>query len=39
MRRRLSRGLTPGEMQMASLLFGDALDLARVRGRRYLHAR
>jgi hypothetical protein len=38
MQRRLSRGLTPGEMQMASLLFGGALDLARVRvhGRRYL---
>jgi len=38
MQRRLVRGLTPGEMQMASLLFGGALDLARVRvhGRRYL---
>jgi hypothetical protein len=38
MQRRLSRGLTPGEMRMASLLFGGALDLARVRvhGRRYL---
>jgi len=38
MQRRLSRGLTPGEMRMASLLFGDAIDCARVRvhGRRYL---
>ena len=38
MRRRLVRGLTPGEIQMASLLFGGAVDCARVRvhGRRYL---
>jgi hypothetical protein len=38
MQRRLVRGLTPGEMRMASLLFGDAIDCARVRvhGRRYL---
>jgi hypothetical protein len=38
MQRRLSPGLTQGEMQMASLLFGGALDLVRVRvhGRRYL---
>ena len=38
MQRRLVRGLAPGEMRMASLLFGGALDLARVRvhGRRYL---
>jgi hypothetical protein len=38
MQRRLVRGLTPGEMRMASLLFGDAIDCARVRvhGRRYV---
>jgi hypothetical protein len=36
--RRLARGLTPGEIRMASLLFGDAIDYARVRvhNRRYL---
>jgi hypothetical protein len=36
MRRRLVRGLTPGEMRMAPQLFGGALDLVRVHGRRYL---
>lgn len=38
MQRRLVRGLNPGEIQMASLLFGGAIDCARVRvhGRRYL---
>jgi hypothetical protein len=38
MRRRLVRGLTPAEIRMASLLFGGAIDFARVRvhGRRYL---
>jgi hypothetical protein len=36
--RRLTRGLTPGEVRMASLLFGGAIDYARVRvhNRRYL---
>jgi hypothetical protein len=36
--RRLARGLTPGEIDMASLLFGDAIDYGRVRvhNRRYL---
>jgi hypothetical protein len=29
--KRLARGLTPGEISMASLLFGDAIDYARVR--------
>lgn len=35
---RLARGLTPGEIAMASQLFGDAIDYARVRvhNRRYL---
>jgi hypothetical protein len=35
---RLARGLTPGEIAMASLLFGGAIDYARVRvhNRRYL---
>jgi len=35
---RLARVLTPGEIAMASLLFGDAIDYARVRvhNRRYL---
>jgi hypothetical protein len=28
---RLARGLTPREIQMASLLFGDAIDYGRVR--------
>jgi hypothetical protein len=34
----LARGLTAGEIRMASLLFGDAIDYARVRvhDRRYL---
>ncbi|WP_200958338.1 hypothetical protein [Massilia sp. Root335] len=38
MQRRLLRGLTPGEIRMASLLFGSAIDWARVHvhGRRYL---
>ena len=38
MQRRLLRRLSPGEMHMASLLFGGAIDCARVRvhGRRYL---
>jgi hypothetical protein len=36
--RRLARPLTAGEIKMASLLFGDAIDYARVRihNRRYL---
>jgi hypothetical protein len=36
--RRRARPLTPGEIAMASLLFGDAIDYARVRvhNRRYL---
>ena len=29
--KRLARGLTPGEIEMASLLFGDAIDYGRVR--------
>lgn len=35
---RLARKLTPGEIRMASLLFGDAIDYTRVRvhNRRYL---
>ena len=38
MRRRLVRGLTANEARIASLLFGDAVDCARVRvhGRRSL---
>jgi len=34
----MTRGLTPGEIRMASLLFGDAIDYTRVRvhNRRYL---
>ncbi len=34
----MARGLTPGEIAMASLLFGGAIDYSRVRihGRRYL---
>jgi hypothetical protein len=34
----MARGLTPGEIAMASLLFGGAIDYARVRvhDRRYL---
>jgi len=33
----MARGLTPGEIAMASLLFGGAIDYSRVRvhGRRY----
>jgi len=36
--RRLTRGLTPREIEMASLLFGDAIDYGRVRihNQRYL---
>ena len=38
MRQLRVRGLTPAEIRMASLLFGGAIDVSRVRvhGRRYL---